>query len=257
MDSKFLKLQLIGIAIIILIILIPIFNSDSTSIKNGNSTSNAKPESVVNSNPPVNSNIQITYDALAGYDPQTSVQIKNECLFENLPNSYNVYVVSSYAGFNQIDVAIDKNENENSLNDVIVNIKDNPIILVFTAYKPVVWRIQSTAGTKIAGIVLSGYYNQAVLGVSKNIPIVNWTHSQNTCGYFYLNNATDANQAAIIGQIKEIAGKEPINILYQSAADHIFYVGQPLSNTDRLLYSNDYQLSDYKVNSDTAPKNLN
>lgn len=254
MDSKFLKLQLIGIAIIILIILIPIINSDSTSIKNDNSTSNTKPKSVVNSNPPVNSNIQTTYDSLAGYDPQTSVQIKNGCLFENFPNVYDVYVVSSYAGLNQIDVVIDKNENENGLNDVIVNIKDKPIILVFTAYKPIVWRVQSTAGTRIAGVVLSGYYNQAVLGISKNIPTVNWTHSQNTCGYFYLNNVTDANQSAIIGQIKEIAGKEPIDILYQSGTNHIFYVGQPLSNTDRLLYSNDYNLSDYQVNLSTTPK---
>lgn len=183
-------------------------------------------------------------------DYKSCVKIEN-CKFVNLPLFYDVYAVASYEGLNPIGVIIDKNGNRNASNDVIVNVKNKPIVLVLTSYEPVVWNIKSTQGTKIAGVVLGGYYNQALLGISKNIPVLNYTYTQNNCGHFYLSNRLDSEQVASIQKIQEVTGKKPTDIKYQYNGG-TFFVGNPVGSTDKLIYSDDYKLSDYQVNLNTV-----
>lgn len=187
--------------------------------------------------------------SLLNSDYTSRVKVEN-CKFTNLPLFYDVYAVASYEGLNPINVVIDKNGNKNASNEVIVNAENKPIILVLTSYEPVVWDIKTTVKTKIAGVILGGYYNQAILGISKNIPVLNYTYTQNSCGYFYLSNRLDSEQVANIQKIQQVTGKKPADIKYQYNGG-TFFVGNPVGSTDKLIHSDDYKLSDYQVNLNT------
>lgn len=180
------------------------------------------------------------------YKPQESVQIIDGCRFGNLPSNYDVHAVSSYEGRIQISDIIDKYGNRNGLNDVIVNVENKPIILVLTAYEPVLWRIQSTTATKIIGVVLGGYYNQALLGISKDIPVLNYTHTQNNCGYFYLSNTLDNAAVQNLEKIQQITGKKPDNIQYKYNGD-TFYVGNFNNNYTLANPQNEYKMPQENV----------
>lgn len=223
MDIKSLKIEHIIIIILLLVIGFSTFKRNNGNVANNTTQLNS--------------------------DYTSCAKVEN-CKFTNLPVFYDVYAVASYEGLNPISTVIDKNGNKNASNDVIVNVKNKPIILVLTSYEPVVWKIKITAKTKIAGVILGGYYNQAILGISKSIPVLNYTYTQNNCGHFYLSDRLDSEQVASIEKIQEITGKKPADIKYQYNGG-TFFVGDPVGHTDNLVYSSDYKLSDYQVNLNT------
>lgn len=187
-------------------------------------------------------------------DYTSPVQIHN-CKFTNLPFFYDVYALASYESSNPINVVIDEKGNRNGSNDVIVNAKNKPVILVLSAYEPVAWKIKQTAGTKIAGVILGGYYKQAILGIPKSVPILNYSSNQNTCGNLYLSDRIDGNQLAAFDKIKNAAGKKPDSFKYQYNGGP-FFVGQPVGGNDKLISSDDYKLSDYQVDLDAVSGNI-
>src|SRR5690242_7498271 len=88
---------------------------------------------------------------------------------EQIPLEAEVYHVGTYAGTSSLGtpIELDNDGHEVKKTDVLVNLPGKSIVLVLTAYDPVVWNVAWTAGTKIVGAVVSGYHGQAVLGISK------------------------------------------------------------------------------------------
>ncbi len=67
-----------------------------------------------------------------------------------------------------------------------------PIVLALMAYESVIWNIVSESGADIQRIIIAGYHEQEVKGVSSNIPIDMFTHKPSLCencsyysDYFY------------------------------------------------------------------------
>ena len=113
-----------------------------------------------------------------------------------LPANFEVYHVGTYGGTSPLGqfIELDNSGHEVKKADVLVNYPDRAIVLVLSAYDPVVWNLAWVPGSTIVGVVLSGYHGQAIVGIPKSIPLILTTYENQVrkpassgrhCPYFY------------------------------------------------------------------------
>jgi hypothetical protein len=109
-----------------------------------------------------------------------------------LPDDFVVHAVGMYKGLAALKgVQLDDSGNRVAQAEVVVNVPDKPVVLVLTAYDPTVWRVGRTKDTTIAGVIVSGYHAQALIGLPKQTPHVISTHTKK--GVFPYFNAYKAS----------------------------------------------------------------
>lgn len=59
-----------------------------------------------------------------------------------------------------------------------------PIILVLTAYEPVLWRIEAPKNV-VTKVIASGYHQQSVVGLNGDIPVQQSSYETKDGNYFY------------------------------------------------------------------------
>jgi hypothetical protein len=70
------------------------------------------------------------------------------------------------------------------------------VILVLSAYDPVVWRVGYTSLSRIARVLASGYHTQAVIGISRDTPLRIISYEQTRgCETFHAYGPQTAAQA--------------------------------------------------------------
>ncbi|MBK7956178.1 MAG: hypothetical protein IPK02_20760 [Candidatus Accumulibacter sp.] len=107
----------------------------------------------------------------------TSIQqTPASCSFVNIQFPENLVVIAggAYSG-RKTGRQIDESGHEATVMDVVVNVPDKPVALLLGSHEPTIWKIVHTPQTRIAAIVLSGYYTQVLNGISSEIPLLNST----------------------------------------------------------------------------------
>jgi len=140
--------------------------------------------------------------------------------------------------------------------EVIVNSPEQPVVLVLTAYDPTIWRVGRTKGTEIAGIMVSGYHGQALIGPEKSIPVQISAYKKK--GEFKSFWADSANRKLLKmnNQLTKMFGREISRFhIRADVVDGKFYVGEQPELGD-VLYSDDYTLEEYKID-ENKPAELN
>jgi hypothetical protein len=177
---------------------------------------------------------------------------------DRLPREAEVYHVGTYAGTSSLgaQIELDNDGHEVRKTDVLVNLPNRSIVLVMTAYDPVVWNVAWTKGTRIVGAVVSGYHGQAVLGISKAVPLYRTTYTDTErredggaltpCPYFYVYKQDEtAERASAV--IRSITGK-PVTRFIQAPRRGIVLVGGSLPAPGTTFESSaDYRLKDFVV----------
>jgi hypothetical protein len=76
------------------------------------------------------------------------------------------------------EASSDHNNNYNPTGKIQVKIAKGkePIIVALSAHEPVEWQIINESNTPIEKIVLNGYYDQKVTGISQKVPIIEFSH---------------------------------------------------------------------------------
>jgi hypothetical protein len=59
-----------------------------------------------------------------------------------------------------------------------------PVILVFTSYEPVVWKVEAAKGA-VVRVIASGYHKQTVEGLDEKVPVSVLSHEAGDKDYFY------------------------------------------------------------------------
>lgn len=157
------------------------------------------------------------------------------CAFQTpIPRDALVLAAGEYGG-RKTGFQIDDSGHEATQIDVAVNSKRKSVVLMLGAYEPTVWNVGWSAGTKIVGVIVSGYHAQAVAGLPRNVPIINNTYAnRSTCGYFYLK---PTEQQGLEPMAMRVVGR-PVDKIYRSSNGKVV-VGDTLEKTTRLLTSND------------------
>lgn len=105
----------------------------------------------------------------------------------------------------------------NRYGGVTVNVwkTDAPVLLVLTAYEPVSWYVNASAGARIAGVILSGYYRQSVQSNADGIPVRDFSRGLTKVPYFFAYR--DGEMAAQAHTLGALAGLPIVNIRRQGA----------------------------------------
>jgi hypothetical protein len=166
-----------------------------------------------------------------------------------LPEDFVVYAVGTYGGTRMIDAQIDKSGHEAGQVDVVVNVPDRPVLLVLTAYDPVVWRVGRTPESKVVGVIASGYHTQLVGGIDKDTPrAISTYESPGKFDFFYASGASP-ELLEMNERVKELTGKEIERFIHKPqgpAQERVFYVGEPPKEAAKLVYQDEVDLAPFK-----------
>lgn len=161
-----------------------------------------------------------------------------------LPDNFVVHAVGTYNGTNELKgVQLDNSGHRVAQAEVVVNVPDKPVVLVLTAYDPTVWRVGRTKDTTVAGVIVSGYHGQALIGIPKQTPHVVSTHmNKGAFQYFYAHNASP-ELFKMNDAVKGLVGRE-IDRLEFRPTRGVFYVGAPPKDAGAVIYSDELKLED-------------
>jgi hypothetical protein len=172
-----------------------------------------------------------------------------------LPADFVVYAVGTYNGTKPVNAQLDDSGHEVRQAEVVVNLPKRNVVLVLTAYDPTVWRVGHTADTRIAGVLVSGYHGQALIGISKAVPHEIFTYEvKGKFPYFYAYKASE-ELLQMNETVKELVGKEIGKLVFKPSKD-VFYVGDPPAEAKEIQYSDELTLKDY-VKADRKPAGPN
>ena len=154
----------------------------------------------------------------------------------NVSLSTKIYGTGAYNG-TKLDWQIDDSGHEATLFKVAVNSPKEPVILVLAAYEPSIWHIGWTKGTKIAGVVISGYHTQKVSGLPKNVPVLNSTYeNKGACRYF-----SEIGRAG--GVIEQLFGREVDKIFPVVKGQAV--IGEALPADEKLITNSELRKEDF------------
>ena len=166
-------------------------------------------------------------------------------LLGKLPPGVVVHAVGTYRGPTDLpDVQLDQSGNRVGRAEVVVNVPEKPVVLVLTAYDPTVWRVGRTPQTKIAGVIVSGYHAQALVGVDKNTPhAISTYENKGNFRYFYAYKASP-ELLRMNDTVKRLVGRE-IERFVNRPVRGVFYVGDPPPEGAPVSHSDDLRVENF------------
>ncbi len=175
------------------------------------------------------------------------------CGLVGLPGEGEVHLVGLYKGPGRLTLQLGESGHTTTEVDVVVGRTPRPVILVLSAYDPVVWRVGYTLRSSLVGVLVSGYHTQAVIGIPRDAPhrILSYEQTRG-CATFYVHNAQNAAQAE--PRIMALVGRG-IEKYYSSSPAWIGDVaGDSPSQLGNVTYSSDLTVEGYSaVRSDIPP----
>ncbi len=135
-------------------------------------------------------------------DGSRAIKVVDACtnFVERLPSDYVVYAAGGYQGRKQDNLFT--NGRATGRFDVYANFPGEKVVLALGAYEPSVWNVRWTSGTTVVGILVSGYHTQTVLGVPRDVPVLNVSYeSKSPCGYFYMTREAAGQVDASLRQV--------------------------------------------------------
>ncbi|MDR1084053.1 MAG: hypothetical protein LBP22_04145 [Deltaproteobacteria bacterium] len=131
-----------------------------------------------------------------------------------LPEDAVVYAVSVYGG-QELGWPLDRiSGHEGHLIKVAVNSPERPVLLMLGTYEPTVWRIEWTEGTRILGVMVSGYHSQFVSGLPPRTPMLISSYDQKQPGaHFYVSALAKKNPADFADLSRTLFGRAPETVV--------------------------------------------
>ncbi len=171
--------------------------------------------------------------------------VPKNCRLTGLPQKFEVHGAGLRRGLDPSNIQIDSKGVETREVAVVVNRPGVPIVLVLSAYNPVIWKISRTPDTKIAAVLVGGRHNQAVLGIDKSTSLsIRSQIEQRECGTFYAYTA-DRDLLKANEIIKASVGRG-IDSFVTTPTDGRMIVGDGLAiDESKLIFSTDIKIEDY------------
>ena len=168
------------------------------------------------------------------------------CGLVGLPDDAEAHLVGMYKGQKELDLQLGDSGHTTTEIEVVVGRTPRPIILVLSAYDPVVWKVGSTSAARIAAVLVSGHHTQALIGIPRSMPHrVLSTEQTRGCEPFYAHSAQNAAQEE--RKIVALSGRG-IGRFYGSYSASAVQVGEDVpSGPGGVSYSPELTVDDYPV----------
>ncbi|MBD2182512.1 hypothetical protein [Aerosakkonema funiforme] len=115
--------------------------------------------------------------------PNLNLHTRFDDISTKISENAQVHAIGVYEGY--YDIPRRFREHKQGMVELKITKNDTPIVLVLTAYEPVKWNIINESNIKIEYVILSGYHNQEVTGITSNTPILNESYKKGDEDYFY------------------------------------------------------------------------
>ena len=92
---------------------------------------------------------------------------------------------------------------------VEVTYTGKPIILALCAYDPVQWTVELAKGAQVKYVIVSGYHDQSVTGLPKDVPISYRVHDQGDRHYFFAHKRDSDDFARAIRVLRDLTASDP------------------------------------------------
>lgn len=94
--------------------------------------------------------------------------------------------------------------------DVEVSSK-TPVVIVLTSYFPVDWNVKLTEGTRLAKVIVSGYYPQEIAGVPAGVTVINRSYyppdgSRRRDGWFFSYKYNSVDWRDMVRRLNDMTG---------------------------------------------------
>lgn len=163
-------------------------------------------------------------------------------LLGKLPGNFSVLAVGSSQGTIPVAAQLDETGHKTTQANVVVNQPGSSVVLVLSAYNPVVWHIGRTKDTKIVGVIVGGYHGQAVTGIDKSVPCkISTSMKKGEFPYFYAYEA-GKKLLRMNDSIKNLVGRE-IDHFEFKPTNGVFCLGD-LPKESEIIYSEDRKLAE-------------
>ncbi|MEM7386417.1 MAG: hypothetical protein AAF514_15865 [Verrucomicrobiota bacterium] len=174
-----------------------------------------------------------------------------ERVFGNLPGDFRLYAVSATQRTPNAlpEYQLDEEKGLVSRADVIVNQPDGlPVVLVLTGNgDPIVWNVGWTEGTRLAGVIVSGRSQQALVGTPSSVPhLISSFLVPGDFDFFVAHGAT-RDLLDLNARLRMVGGRDIDFFYFEKENTGRFEVGQPLEAGHPVLYSDDLDLERYRL----------
>ena len=93
---------------------------------------------------------------------------------------------------------------------------DKPLLLTLSCYEPADWHFQIDQGVKIAGILVSGIYEQRVFDIPGNVQIIDLSKADGDYGEKFYGPVTETepdNVKKMNTLVKKLMGRKPDQVV--------------------------------------------
>lgn len=153
----------------------------------------------------------------------------------NLTRNARVVALGAYEGKEPVSFYAPNDAHEAGAIAVSGEKKGPPVVLVLSAYDPVVWDLRRVPNGRLEGVVLYGYSAQAVVGLAKGVPLrfSTRTRADPRCGAGGFAYQGGTGLERLSATVTKAVGR-PIDVFYGSYAPRGFNIdggAEPLPDT--------------------------
>lgn len=165
-----------------------------------------------------------------------------------LPAELKVYAGSGFSGSKVNLTSGDENRRVN-LVPITVNSPQTSAALLLETSKPTIWQISWTEGTEISAVVVSSHFEQRIVGLPKEVPVLLNTTSNNynQCYSFFIPSSL--KHWYRIHQLSSV--NDLSNHLFNKDIDKVYYahnaqsvIGEPLNDEMKIVTSDELGIED-------------
>jgi hypothetical protein len=95
-----------------------------------------------------------------------------------------------------------------------------PVILLLTAYEPVLWQVAVAPGSRLTQVIACGYHTPQVQGVPDGVPVSIHSYDTDRRGFYLPGSRSDQVQA-FVAQVRATTGRAPRTVQYTYRATEI------------------------------------
>jgi hypothetical protein len=160
-----------------------------------------------------------------------------QLLLGDVPDRFSAYVLACQQGNSQeLDVYLEDETVPVRQNEVVVNKPDEDVVLVLSSYESTIWRVGSTKGTRIVGVLLTGYQRQVVCGIDASVPVaISTVEKRGPFAPFHTSDLVRDSEM-LDRAVATALGRAPSGFVHDRGAG-VFYVGAKPKSDKEVIYA--------------------
>ncbi len=143
--------------------------------------------------------------------PKFQTPVLTNCLSADLANGAVIAALGAYEG--RADPSAATNADNHKIGRVNLTAAQSgpPMILIVSAYNPVIWDFSKVPSNRVRAVLAMGYYDQVVKGLPHSVPVRmnSYETPDARCGEFTYAYEGGPELDKLVGNVRSMFGRDP------------------------------------------------